>query len=137
MTPLWITNISILYEKKYLFEIIPLKNFDFNHETDGFEFKDNIFLEPSLFKNIDDNILFHIRNMLSMIKINIITEEINVCITKNGIEDIQNYTIYYILTCIIYMLLGENNQTNLPIYENDKNENDYKELYQNLVYYIS
>lgn len=35
MTPLWITNIPILYEKKYLFEIIPLKNFDFNRKLNA------------------------------------------------------------------------------------------------------
>ena len=27
MTPLWIEDVSILYEKKYLFEIVPMKNF--------------------------------------------------------------------------------------------------------------
>tara|TARA_Y100000389_G_scaffold172315_1_gene180652 strand:+ start:188 stop:865 length:678 start_codon:yes stop_codon:yes gene_type:complete len=35
MTPLWITNIPILYEKKYLFEIIPLKGFDFNRKLNA------------------------------------------------------------------------------------------------------
>ena len=35
MTPLWITNIPILYEKKYLFEIIPLKKFDFNRKLNA------------------------------------------------------------------------------------------------------
>ena len=35
MTPLWITNISILYEKKYIFEIIPNKQFDFNRKLNS------------------------------------------------------------------------------------------------------
>jgi len=35
MTPLWITDIPILYEKKYLFEIIPLKDFDFNRKLNA------------------------------------------------------------------------------------------------------
>ena len=32
MTPLWINNISILYEKKYLLEIIPKKEYDMNRK---------------------------------------------------------------------------------------------------------
>ena len=32
MTPLWTEKFSILYEKKYLFEIIPNKQFDFNRK---------------------------------------------------------------------------------------------------------
>ena len=35
MTPLWTTNISILYEKKYIFEIIPNKQFDFNRKLNS------------------------------------------------------------------------------------------------------
>ena len=35
MTPLWITDISILYEKKYIFEIIPNKQFDFNRKLNS------------------------------------------------------------------------------------------------------
>ena len=35
MTPLWTEKISILYEKKYLFEIIPNKNFDFNFKLNS------------------------------------------------------------------------------------------------------
>lgn len=35
MTPLWTEKISILYEKKYLFEIIPNKNFDFNRKLNS------------------------------------------------------------------------------------------------------
>ena len=35
MTPLWSEKISILYEKKYLFEIIPNKNFDFNRKLNS------------------------------------------------------------------------------------------------------
>ena len=35
MTPLWTENFSILYEKKYLFEIIPNKNFDFNRKLNS------------------------------------------------------------------------------------------------------
>tara|TARA_B100000686_G_scaffold351790_1_gene451604 strand:- start:1012 stop:1680 length:669 start_codon:yes stop_codon:yes gene_type:complete len=34
-TPLWIDKISILYEKKYLFEIIPNKHFDFNRKLNS------------------------------------------------------------------------------------------------------
>ena len=35
MTPLWTENISILYEKKYLFEIIPMKHFDLNRKLNS------------------------------------------------------------------------------------------------------
>jgi len=35
MTPLWIDNFDILYEKKYLFEILPSKNFDFNRKLNS------------------------------------------------------------------------------------------------------
>ena len=35
MTPLWIDNISILYEKKFLFEIVPMKNFDLNRKLNS------------------------------------------------------------------------------------------------------
>ena len=34
-TPLWTKNISILYEKRYLFEVIPDKNFDFNRKLNS------------------------------------------------------------------------------------------------------
>ena len=34
-TPLWFEKNSILYEKKYLFEIIPNKNFDFNRKLNS------------------------------------------------------------------------------------------------------
>lgn len=34
-TPLWIDKYSILYEKKYLFEIIPNKQFDFNRKLNS------------------------------------------------------------------------------------------------------
>jgi hypothetical protein len=34
-TPLWIQNPSILYEKKYLFEILPHKDFDFNRKLNS------------------------------------------------------------------------------------------------------
>ena len=35
MTPLWTENISILYEKKYLFEIVPMKTFDLNRKLNS------------------------------------------------------------------------------------------------------
>lgn len=35
MTPLWIEDVSILYEKKYLFEIVPFKNFDLNRKLNS------------------------------------------------------------------------------------------------------
>ena len=35
MTPLWSEKLSILYEKKYLLEIIPNKNFDFNRKLNS------------------------------------------------------------------------------------------------------
>ena len=35
MTPLWTENISILYEKKYLFEVVPMKNFDLNRKLNS------------------------------------------------------------------------------------------------------
>ena len=35
MTPLWIEDVSILYEKKYLFEIVPMKNFDLNRKLNS------------------------------------------------------------------------------------------------------
>ena len=35
MTPLWIDNLEILYEKKYLFEIVPGKSFDFNRKLNS------------------------------------------------------------------------------------------------------
>ena len=35
MTPLWIDNISILYEKKFLFEVVPMKNFDLNRKLNS------------------------------------------------------------------------------------------------------
>ena len=34
-TPLWTSNVPILYEKKYLFEIIPNKHFDFNRKLNS------------------------------------------------------------------------------------------------------
>ena len=34
-TPLWTDKLSILYEKKYLFEIIPNKQFDFNRKLNS------------------------------------------------------------------------------------------------------
>ena len=30
MTPIWFTNLSIIYEKKYIFEVVPHKSFDLN-----------------------------------------------------------------------------------------------------------
>ena len=35
MTPFWIDNLDILYEKKYLFEIIPGKDFDLNRKLNS------------------------------------------------------------------------------------------------------
>ena len=35
MTPLWIDNLEIIYEKKYLFEIVPGKSFDFNRKLNS------------------------------------------------------------------------------------------------------
>ena len=35
MTPLWTEDPSILYEKKYLFEIVPMKNFDLNRKLNS------------------------------------------------------------------------------------------------------
>ena len=35
MTPFWIENISILYEKKYLFEILPYKTFNINRKLNS------------------------------------------------------------------------------------------------------
>ena len=35
MTPLWTENISILYEKRYIFEVLPNKNFDFNRKLNS------------------------------------------------------------------------------------------------------
>ena len=35
-TPLWFENPSIIYEKKYLFEIVPNRSFDFNQKTKQF-----------------------------------------------------------------------------------------------------
>lgn len=35
MTPLWIDNFDILYEKNYLFEIVPGKTFDFNRKLNS------------------------------------------------------------------------------------------------------
>ena len=35
MTPLWTEKFTILYEKKYLFEIIPNKEFDFNRKLNS------------------------------------------------------------------------------------------------------
>jgi len=35
MTPLWTNKLSILYEKKYIFEIIPNKQFDFNRKLNS------------------------------------------------------------------------------------------------------
>jgi hypothetical protein len=35
MTPLWTEDISILYEKKYIFEIVPMKNFDLNRKLNS------------------------------------------------------------------------------------------------------
>ena len=35
MTPLWKNNISILYEKKYLLEIIPKKDYDINRKLNS------------------------------------------------------------------------------------------------------
>ena len=30
MTPIWFENVNILYDKKYIFEILPKKDFDLN-----------------------------------------------------------------------------------------------------------
>lgn len=35
MTPFWISNISILYESKYIFEILPYKTFDLNRKLNS------------------------------------------------------------------------------------------------------
>lgn len=35
MTPLWIDNINIIFEKKYIFEIVPMKNFDLNRKLNS------------------------------------------------------------------------------------------------------
>jgi hypothetical protein len=35
MTPLWNQDFSILYEKKYIFEILPSRNFDFNRKLNS------------------------------------------------------------------------------------------------------
>ena len=35
MTPLWTQNISILYEKRYIFEVLPNKKFDFNRKLNS------------------------------------------------------------------------------------------------------
>ena len=35
MTPLWTENINMLYEKKYLFEVVPMKNFDLNRKLNS------------------------------------------------------------------------------------------------------
>ena len=35
MTPLWATKPSILYEKKYIFEVVPSKEFDFNRKLNS------------------------------------------------------------------------------------------------------
>ena len=35
MTPLWTENISILYEKRYIFEVLPNKKFDFNRKLNS------------------------------------------------------------------------------------------------------
>ena len=35
MTPFWISNISILYESKYIFEILPYKTFDINRKLNS------------------------------------------------------------------------------------------------------
>lgn len=35
MTPLWSDKISILYEKRYIFEVLPIKKFDFNRKLNS------------------------------------------------------------------------------------------------------
>lgn len=35
MTPLWIDNLDILYEKNFIVEIVPLANFDFNRKLNS------------------------------------------------------------------------------------------------------
>ena len=35
MTPLWTENINMLYEKKYLFEVVHMKNFDLNRKLNS------------------------------------------------------------------------------------------------------
>ena len=35
MTPLWINDISVLYNGNYLFEIVPNKGFDFNRKLNS------------------------------------------------------------------------------------------------------
>ena len=35
MTPLWTEDISILYEKRYIFEVLPSKKFDFNRKLNS------------------------------------------------------------------------------------------------------
>tara|TARA_Y100000590_G_C15745201_1_gene1021771 strand:- start:4651 stop:5304 length:654 start_codon:yes stop_codon:yes gene_type:complete len=35
MTPLWITKPTILYEKKYIFEVLPGRHFDFNRKLNS------------------------------------------------------------------------------------------------------
>ena len=35
MTPIWFTNFSIIYEKKYIFEVVPHKSFDLNRKLNS------------------------------------------------------------------------------------------------------
>ena len=35
MTPIWFTNLSIIYEKKYIFEVVPHKSFDLNRKLNS------------------------------------------------------------------------------------------------------
>ena len=35
MTPIWFDKLSILYEKKYLIEVFPHKNFDLNRKLNS------------------------------------------------------------------------------------------------------
>ena len=52
MTPLWTEDISILYEKRYIFEVLPSKKFDFNRKLNSLlrlsiYYFDNVFLDRS------------------------------------------------------------------------------------------
>ena len=35
MTPIWFENVNILYDKKYIFEILPKKDFDLNRKLNS------------------------------------------------------------------------------------------------------
>jgi hypothetical protein len=63
MTPLWTDNISILYEKKYLFEIIPMKNFDLNRKLNSL-FRLSIFYSIIIY-------LFNKQNKMLMVPIGV------------------------------------------------------------------